>query len=333
MTGVITNLIHPDDRYALRRHVDEHVVELRSADSVAQEDLRLEHRCVRADGQIVWVVTSIGLSSDAGGNEMAIVHMQDVTEQRQAAAQLQWAASHDELTGLPNRTRFLDQLARRLEGAEAGAITVLFIDIDNFKVINDSLGHAAGDDLLRGMSDRLRQVVGDRDLLGRFGGDEFMMMVDRASIPDGIESLAERVRAAIAQPLIVDGAELFVTGSIGMASADRLGLHADELLRDADAAMYRAKTNGRDRVESFAPGEHEVSVIALRTASELRHGLERGEVVPYFQPIVDLASGELTGFEVLARWRHPDRGLLTPDQFLPMAEESGLIGELGAAIL
>jgi len=295
--------------------------------------LGIEHRYVRHDGQIVWAQRSVGMMADRGGREIAIVHIQDITEQRRTAAHLRWAASHDELTGLPNRTHFLEQLRRRLEGAELGSIAVLFIDLDNFKVINDSLGHAVGDELLRGMSDRLRSVVRDRDMLGRFGGDEFIVLLDGLHLDMTPADVAERLRSEMSRPLIVNDSELYVTGSIGIAYADRIGVTADELLRDADAAMYRAKTRGRDCVEAFSPGAHETSVLALRTASELRHGLERDEIIPYYQPIVDLISGQLTGFEVLARWRHPDRGLLGPDQFLPMAEESGLIAELGASIL
>ena len=292
-----------------------------------------DKRFIRPDGQLIWAHASISRMVGETGQEMAIAHIQDITDQRRAAAHLQWAASHDVLTGLPNRTHFLEQLRRRLDGAELGSIAVLFIDLDNFKVVNDSLGHAVGDELLRGMSERLRSVVRDRDMLGRFGGDEFIVMLDGLQMEISPTDVAERLRRAIMQPLVIDGAELFVSGSIGIAFADRPGVTADELLRDADAAMYRAKARGRDCIEVFAPGAHETSVLALRTSGELRHGLERGEVVPYYQPIVDLASGQLTGFEVLARWRHPDRGLLGPDQFLPMAEETGLIGEVGANVL
>ena len=200
-------------------------------------------------------------------------------------------------------------------------------------MVNDSLGHAVGDQLLRAMSERLRSVVRDRDMLGRFGGDEFIVMLDGLQLDVSPADVAERLLRAISEPLTVEDSELYVSGSIGIAFSDRLGVTADELLRDADAAMYRAKARGRDCIEVFAPGTHETSVLALRTSGELRHGLERGEIVPYYQPIVDLASGQLTGFEVLARWRHPDRGLLGPDQFLPMAEETGLIGDVGATIL
>ena len=210
---------------------------------------------------------------------------------------------------------------------------MLFIDLDNFKVINDSLGHDAGDQLLRAMSDRLRTVVRDRDLLGRFGGDEFIVMLRDVSGSYDPFDVAERLRAEIAKPVLVDGAELFVTASIGITISDREGITTSEMLRDADAAMYRAKARGRDCVEVFSPGSHDATVLTLRTTNELRRGLERGEIVPYYQPIVQLDNGHLVGFEVLARWRHPDRGLLGPDQFLPMAEETGLIGDVGFAVL
>ena len=330
----VMDITHPDDRSPDPDAIADVVARaLPAVRPGGPSSYSMEKRYLRADGLVVWAHTSVSVMSDGNGGELAIAHIQDITDQRRAAEHLQWAASHDELTGLPNRTHFLEQLRRRLDGAELGSIAVLFIDLDNFKVVNDSLGHAAGDDLLRAMSERLRSVVRDRDMLGRFGGDEFIVMLDGLQLDVSPADIAERLREAIGEPLTIDGAELFVTGSIGITFADRAGVTADELLRDADAAMYRAKARGRDCIEAFAPGAHETSVLALRTSGELRHGLERGEIVPYYQPIIDLRSGQLTGFEVLARWRHPDRGLLGPDQFLPMAEETGLIGELGAAVL
>jgi diguanylate cyclase (GGDEF)-like protein/PAS domain S-box-containing protein len=322
----IRDITHPDDWAANSTQLDH-------ARDGAVSGYKLDKRYIRADGQIVWARTSVSVMAEQSASPLVIAHVEDITEQRRAAEHLQWAASHDELTGLPNRAHFLDQLRRRLDGAEVGSIAVLFIDLDNFKVVNDSLGHAVGDQLLRGMSERLRSVVRDRDMLGRFGGDEFIVMLDGLQLEASPADVAERIRVAVSHPLVVEGSELYVSGSIGIAFADRAGVTADELLRDADAAMYRAKARGRDCVECFAPGTHETSVLALRTSGELRHGLERGEIVPYYQPIVDLASGQLTGFEVLARWRHPDRGLLGPDQFLAMAEETGLIAEVGAAVL
>jgi diguanylate cyclase (GGDEF)-like protein/PAS domain S-box-containing protein len=317
------SITHPDDWLRGETHTA----------GAAADSYHLEQRYVRKDQSMMWARAWVSVMDDGEGRSLAITHIEDITEQRHSAERLEWAATHDELTRLPNRFRFLDQLARFLETSEPGAVAVMFIDLDNFKVINDSLGHGVGDELLRGMSERLRAVVRDRDMLSRFGGDEFIVMLRDIGATVSPVEIAERLRAEIAQPLVVDGAELFVTASIGIAVADRLGVTTTELLRDADAAMYRAKARGRDCVEVFSPGTHDATVLTLRTTNELRRGLERREIVPYYQPIVQLDTGHLVGFEVLARWRHPDRGLLGPDQFLPMAEETGLIGEVGAAVL
>ena len=317
------SITHPDDWQRGATHTA----------GIAADSYHMEQRYIRNDQSVMWARAWVSVMDDGDGHSLAITHIEDITEQRHSAERLEWAATHDELTRLPNRFRFLDQLARFLETSEPGAVAVMFIDLDNFKVINDSLGHGVGDELLRGMSERLRAVVRDRDMLSRFGGDEFIVMLCDIGATVSPVEIAERLRAEIAQPLVVDGAELFVTASIGSAVADRPGVSTTELLRDADAAMYRAKARGRDCVEVFSPGTHDATVLTLRTTNELRRGLERGEIVPYYQPIVQLDTGHLVGFEVLARWRHPDRGLLGPDQFLPMAEETGLIGEVGAAVL
>ena len=322
----VEEISHPDDW-------QRNAAQLRLSADRNADNYRLEKRYVRGDGGVVWARTSVSIMDDGEGGSLAIAHIEDVTEQRHNAERLEWAATHDGLTGLPNRFRFLERLGAYLETAQPGSIAVLFIDIDNFKVINDSLGHDAGDQLLQAMSERLRSVVRDRDMLGRFGGDEFIVMLRDVSGSYDPFVVAEQLRAEIAQPLIIDGAELFVSASIGITISDREGVTTTEMLRDADAAMYRAKSRGRDCVEMFAPGIHDATVLTLRTTNELRRGLERGEIVPYYQPIVQLGNGHLVGFEVLARWRHPERGLLGPDQFLPMAEETGLIGEVGAAVL
>ena len=317
------SITHPDDWQRGETHTA----------GMSADSYHMEQRYIRNDQSVMWARAWVSVMDDGDGRSLAITHIEDITEQRHSAERLEWAATHDELTRLPNRFRFLDQLARFLETSEPGAVAVMFIDLDNFKVINDSLGHGVGDELLRGMSERLRAVVRDRDMLSRFGGDEFIVMLRDIGATVSPVEIAERLRAEIAQPLVVDGAELFVTASIGIAVADRVGVTTTDLLRDADAAMYRAKARGRDCVEVFSPGTHDATVLTLRTTNELRRGLERREIVPYYQPIVQLDTGHLIGFEVLARWRHPDRGLLGPDQFLPMAEETGLIGEVGAAVL
>jgi diguanylate cyclase (GGDEF)-like protein/PAS domain S-box-containing protein len=318
----IREITHPDDLRAAATHRAR--LELGIADTYL-----LDQRYLRADGEFVWARTRVSVTEDEGV-ALAITHIEDVTEQRLAAEQLTHAATHDDLTELPNRSALVARLDELLVHAEVGEVSVLFIDLDNFKVVNDSLGHGVGDELLRQIAGRLRHVMRDGDRLARFGGDEFVVLVDGGVDPAAV---AERLRRAVQQPVIVGEHELVVTASIGFAinSSDDLG--ADELLRDADAAMYRAKAAGRDRIEAFTEETRAASVAALQVSSELRRGLERGEVVPYFQPIVDLAGGQVVGFEVLARWLHPERGLLVPGQFMLMAEESGLIVDLGARML
>ncbi|MGI9645411.1 MAG: putative bifunctional diguanylate cyclase/phosphodiesterase, partial [Ilumatobacteraceae bacterium] len=268
------------------------------------------------------------------GVSLAITHIQDITEQRMAAERLSHAATHDALTELPNRVSIVARLDELLATAAVDEVAVLFIDLDNFKVVNDSLGHRAGDDLLRQVAQRFRGVMREGDVLARFGGDEFVVFVngvDGSSIDPSV--VADRLRAAAQSPVEVDGRELVVTASIGFAVNSERGLTADDLLRDADAAMYRAKSAGRDRVEAFTHETRAASVEAFETNADLRRALERGEIVPYFQPIVELGTGHVVSFEVLARWLHPERGLLVPNQFVPTIESSGLMGELGERIL
>jgi diguanylate cyclase (GGDEF)-like protein/PAS domain S-box-containing protein len=318
----IREITHPEDLRAAAAYRAR--LELGIADTYL-----LDQRYLRRDGAFVWARTRVAVTEDEGVS-LAITHIEDVTEQRRTAERLQWAATHDDLTGLPNRTELIARVDAILQDADVGDVSLLFIDLDNFKSVNDSLGHGIGDTLLTAMSVRLRAVVGAEAVLARFGGDEFIVV-----LTGGVDALAtaERVRETMREAVVVDGTELFVAASIGVSTNDRAGVSAADLLRDADAAMYRAKARGRDCVEAFAPGSHETTVLALRTAGELRRGVERGEVVPYFQPIVELTTGHVVGFEALARWLHPERGLLTPDQFLPMAEETGLVEEIGASIL
>jgi diguanylate cyclase (GGDEF)-like protein/PAS domain S-box-containing protein len=301
----------------------------------------LEQRYLRSDDAYVWARTRVSVTEDDGVT-LAITHIEDVTEQRRTAELLTYQATHDELTALPNRGTLVERLDALLASAQPGQVAVLFIDLDNFKMVNDSLGHRIGDELLREVAQRFRGVMRDGDRLARFGGDEFVMFVDRVAIggddtPSGAfvdpAAVADRLRRSVMEPVIIDGHELVVTASIGFAVNAGENLTADDLLRDADAAMYRAKAAGRDRVEAFTAATRKASVDALQLASELRRGIERHEIVPYFQPIVDLATGEVVSFEVLARWLHPERGLLSPGEFLPAAESAGLMVDLGAAIL
>ncbi len=311
---------HPDDVRAAQPHRAR--LELGIVDS-----FRIDQRYRRRDGEFVWARTRVSTTED-DGVMLAITHIEDVTEQRRAAEQLRYAARHDELTALPNRSYLMHILHDRLATAGIAGVAVLFVDLDQFKVINDSLGHEVGDLLIQEVAGRLRSALRDDDVLARFGGDEFIVVLSGEPI-----DVAERLRRAVHPPLMIGEHELYVTASIGYATNHEAGMSPNDLLRDADAAMYRAKARGRDCVEAFEAGGHETGVQALRTTGELRRGIERGEVVPYFQPIVDLESGRALGFEVLARWLHPDRGLLTPFDFLPLAEETGLLVDLGSRIL
>jgi len=254
-------------------------------------------------------------------------------------------ALHDGLTGLPNRLLLADRLAHTLERAQREPelrFALLFLDFDRFKRVNDTMGHAAGDELLKSIAGRLRNQLRGGDTLAppapqilpsRLGGDEFVALVEGYHRPEDLEQIVLRLRHSLELPHTVQGREIVCAASIGIVTSDQAYEHADDMLRDADAAMYRAKARGRDCVEAFEAGGHETGVQALRTANELRRGIERGEIVPYFQPIVDLDSGRAIGFEVLARWLHPDRGLLPPGEFLPLAEETGLLVDLGATML
>ncbi len=311
---------HPDDVRAAQPHRAR--LELGIVDS-----FRIDQRYRRRDGEYVWARTRVSSTED-DGVMLAITHIEDVTEQRRAAEQLRYAARHDELTGLPNRSYLMHLLHDRLASAEVDEVAVLFVDLDHFKTINDSLGHEVGDQLLQVVSERLRSALREGDVLARFGGDEFIIVMRGEPI-----DVADRLRKAVHIPVVVGDHELFVTASIGYSSNYEPQMSPNDLLRDADAAMYRAKARGRDCVEAFEVGGYESGVQALRTSGELRRGLERGEVVPYYQPIVDLSSGRVIGYEVLARWLHPDRGLLPPNDFLPLAEETGLLVELGSRML
>jgi diguanylate cyclase (GGDEF)-like protein/PAS domain S-box-containing protein len=315
---------HPDD-------VKEAVPHRARLELGIVDSYRIDQRYRRSDGEYIWARTRVSSTED-DGVMLAITHIEDVTEQRRTAEQLTHAARHDELTGLPNRSYLMHLLEERLESAAPSSVGVIFVDLDQFKVVNDSLGHGMGDELLMVIAGRLRDAVRDDDVLARFGGDEFVVVIDGAGHTVDPGEVAERLRRAVLAPVMVDDHELFVTASIGF-SLNVDGMGPADLLRDADAAMYRAKDRGRDRVEAFQAGGHVDSARALRTASELRKGIDRDEIVPYFQPIVDLETGRIVGFEALARWLHPDRGLLPPSDFLPLAEETGLLVDLGTAML
>jgi len=248
-----------------------------------------------------------------------------------ANEQLRHENLHDALTTLPNRSLFMERLERaRVHDAEHGPyhFAVLFMDLDRFKVVNDSLGHMVGDQLLIQVGQRISKCLRGQDTIARFGGDEFAILVEDMSTPEVAVKTAERIIGRFAPAFSIDQHEVFTSASIGIAQSDRNYADSPSIIRDADAAMYHAKAQGRRGFAVFDESFHHQAVSTLNLENEIRRALEKGEIQPWFQPIVHLSRGRITGFEALARWHHPEKGLVQPDSFIPMAEEMGLISEL-----
>jgi len=244
-------------------------------------------------------------------------------------------ALHDSLAGLPNRALLIDRLSQALARRERRRLeaAVLFLDVDRFKWVNNSLGHAAGDALLVTAAARFESVLRPGDTVARFGGDEFVVLCEDLETELEALAVAERLSDALAAPFHLKDREIRLSASIGIALSSSRHDTPDALLRDADAAMYRAKEKGRERIELFDDDMRTRAVARLETESALRRALERGELTVYYQPIIDLASGRPVGLEALVRWKHPERGLVQPSEFIPVAEETGLILGCGAAVL
>src|SRR5581483_4930186 len=244
-------------------------------------------------------------------------------------------AEHDGLTGLPNRTLFGDRLSRALAHARRNALSVavMIVDLDRFKEVNDSLGHAAGDELLRQAAQRLRSCVREEDTVARLGGDEFALLLAHVSGVDGAVRVARRLLEAFAAPVELAGAPVVVTPSIGISLFPQDGITPEEILEGADTAMYRAKERGRNTFEIFSPTLRSEANERLALEAALRRGIEREEFVLHYQPKVDIKTGRITGAEALIRWQHPERGLTFPDFFIPLAEQTGLVAALGEFVI
>jgi diguanylate cyclase (GGDEF)-like protein/PAS domain S-box-containing protein len=331
LTGTrVTRLIHRDDVARALTFLGEAVTR---GSSNAPVEFRVRHR----DG--AWrslEVLGTNLLDDKNVRGL-VLNCRDVTERRALEAQLAHQAFHDPLTGLANRALFRDRLAHAIERAHRSGLppAVLFLDLDDFKAVNDSLGHGAGDALLVSVAERLQGCVRAADTVARLGGDEFAILIEDAA-PEAEHELMEvanRALASLRQPFVVEGVEVFVGGSIGISAPGTCAASAEDVLRDADAAMYHAKNRGGGRAEKFQPGLHTAALERLALITDLRRAFERNELEVHYQPIIDLKTERIKGVEALARWRHPERGLVSPLTFIPLAEETGLIGQLGLWVL
>ncbi len=312
--------IHPEDRDRVESALDAHL-------GGEAEHFQVEYRMLHADGSYRWTLTRGLAERDGQGKAVRIAGSQTDITDRQVL---------DPLTGLPNRALFLDRLASALARSrrKADLMTgVLFLDLDRFKFVNDSLGHLVGDQLLKRVAATLEGCLRPGDTVARLGGDEFTILLEEIHSVENAIQVAERVHSRLEEPYRLGDHEMFMTASIGIALAASSDEKPENLLRDADTAMYRAKSMGRGRHQLFDSDMRQRAVAQLQIETDLRRAVERHELVVYYQPIVSLLSDQITGFEALTRWNHPERGLIMPLEFIAVAEETGLILEIGRWVL
>lgn len=323
----LDHIVDVEDRERLTLAMVAHVKGLTST-------YECEHRVVCRDGTSFWVLTrGRVVERDGAGKALRAVGTQiDITHRREAEARVEYLALHDDLTGLPNRRLLRQRLDRAVMRARDGRFTaaVLACDLDGFKAVNDTLGHSAGDRLLRIVADRLNEAVDVGDTVARLGGDEFALVIEGLEGPHQADAVAKHVIAVLGAPIEIDGMVVEIGVGIGAVMVPNEGITADDLLRRADIALYEAKTTGRDTYRRFEPALAARRSARHLLAFDMKDAIRRGDFYLVYQPVIDLAAETVTSFEALMRWHHPERGLISPMEFIPVAEETGLIVALGA---
>ncbi|MBL8517017.1 MAG: EAL domain-containing protein [Betaproteobacteria bacterium] len=319
--------LFPIPRHYEDQQQRDHMLEILDRDGVLKD---YEVRLRDAKGNPFWSLVSAQKVSWAG-EDCTFVAFNDIDERKRLQDDMRFRAFHDELTDLPNRTMFMESLQRALGKARRHGthVSLLFIDMDRFKDINDTLGHTVGDDLLRAVATRLVESVRDSDLVARLGGDEFVVLVDDHDSPADVAMVAENLLLALARPYPLDGHHLSLTASIGISTWPTNGPDAATLVKNADIAMYQAKEQGRNNYQFYAAALDTLSVQRLDFESRLRNALTNNELVLHYQPVVNLESGRVAAFEALLRWQDPELGLTLPGKFMPFAEETGVIVPIG----
>ncbi|MGW2486207.1 putative bifunctional diguanylate cyclase/phosphodiesterase [Streptomyces sp. NPDC001606] len=319
---------HPEDAPQTWKLYDELV-------NGEREHYHLEKAFNRQDGTVLWTNLTVSLLRDADGRpQYQLALMEDTTERRLLNLRLRYEATHDALTGLPNRTLFFERLEKVLNAGEGQRFGLCYLDLDGFKTINDSLGHAAGDRLLVEVADRLQScATAPGEMVARLGGDEFVALTTGPGTERSVDELAERIMNALVTPISIDGRDLLVRGSLGIVEGPAGERTAAEVLRSADITMYRAKSAGGNRFELADPEADARAITRHGLTTALPTALERGEFFIEYQPLVHLGDGSVRGAEALVRWLHPQHGVLGPDRFIPLAEHTGLIVPLGRWVL